>query len=290
MTIEKTASTEKSTVDPETSSLDLLIEDCGEAPETPEWPENGDVERCPRAGTIAAYDTAGDWYHAWETSCKTWQCPHCGPRKTAELCRKIEAAKPTKFITLTTVHRKGRTPREVWNEARRQISELAKKYRKELGEFEYARILEPHKSGYPHFHLVARSPYIPQEHLSRRWQQLTGAFIVDIRRVNPNWQVAKYVAKYLTKTMRPQIGTETHKDGKFISERRVSASRHFFAAPEEHEPSDFDLCEIRRFGSNLPSTARWEFPNADWEKQTPWHWISKGYRPEIIYEPDEGTF
>jgi len=256
--------------------LDLFIEDCGTAGKTAEWPPDGDVKRCPRAGTIAAYDCRGDWWHLWETSCKTWHCSVCGPRKTRQLCDAVAKARPNRFVTLTTAGHGTRTPREVWNEARRQISELAKTFRRTHGEFEYCRVLEPHKSGYPHFHLIVRSPYIEKEELSRRWAHLSGAFIVDIRRINPARNVARYVAKYLTKCPK-----------NLITERRVTQTRNFFEPPEEREPNGYHLAELRRFGTDLPGTAYWEFPNAEWEKETPYHWLTPGHRNP---EEDDAEF
>lgn len=58
---------------------------------------------------------------------------------------------------------------------------------------------ELHRSGYPHLHVVARSPFIPQKWLSERWSQLGIGSIVDIRKIFKHETAARYIAKYLGK-------------------------------------------------------------------------------------------
>ena len=66
-------------------------------------------------------------------------------------------------------------------------------------EIEYFLVWERTKAGWPHAHLLLRAPYVPQAWLSRHWEELTGARIVDIRRVHTAGQVVSYISKYLSK-------------------------------------------------------------------------------------------
>jgi hypothetical protein len=77
--------------------------------------------------------------------------------------------------------------------------------------------METHKSGYPHFHLVARSDFIQAERMSRWWQELTEAYIVDIRAIRSKQNVARYVGKYITKQLHVPF-----------TQRRVTWSKGFF--------------------------------------------------------------
>jgi hypothetical protein len=135
---------------------------------------------------------------------------------------KCELAKPTKLITLTVNPEYYVFPRDAYDKTRRQVTELAKKLRKPGKEFEYLRVLEVTKKGWPHYHLVARTPYIPQKQLSDLWASMTGAPIVDIRTVQQSTNVFKYVLKYLCKqTYVPWTN------------RRISWTKNFFPKPEE---------------------------------------------------------
>ena len=128
---------------------------------------------------------------------------------------RIRTANPTKFITLTTLHKGERDERlAIMVKA---LPRLATAVRKARGEFEYLRMLEQCEDGYPHFHLLARSNFIPHSDLRELWKKLTGASIVDIRKAHG--RSTGYIAKYLTKA-RDASGNWTR--------QRVSVSKHFW--------------------------------------------------------------
>lgn len=63
----------------------------------------------------------------------------------------------------------------------------------------YFAVVERHKSGRPHLHVLLRCGYIPQTWLSLEMNRLAGSPIVDIRKVSGTKQAAAYVAKYIGK-------------------------------------------------------------------------------------------
>jgi len=215
---------------------------------------------CPRATTTQGYEVNGGFWHLIGGRCNAWSCASCGPIRTRSLCLRLALAEPTRFITLTCGSPKGRTPREVWDDTRRQVPELIRKIRYELGYCEYARVLEVHKSGYPHFHLLARAPFIKQESLSRWWHQLTDAFIVDIRRVNPKDHVADYLGKYLTKQLVVPF-----------TDRRVTNSRQFFPPKQKRDKSENCFAEITREHIPLHEYIASQYPDATLE------WLSSAH-------------
>jgi hypothetical protein len=81
------------------------------------------------------------------------------------------------------------------------FAKLVQKYRRKYGEFEYLAVWELTKQGTPHIHVLQRGGFIPQTTLSEDWSTLTGSFIVDIRAVKSQEEVARYVTKYLTKSL-----------------------------------------------------------------------------------------
>ena len=64
---------------------------------------------------------------------------------------------------------------------------------------EYLTVVEATKRGWPHLHVLTTRRWIDQRWLSELWERLTGAKIVDIRRVVNARMQASYVAKYLGK-------------------------------------------------------------------------------------------
>lgn len=182
---------------------------------------------CPNAMTHVRRERRGGPWEIRALRCNQWQCPYCGQRRAFQLAIRCEQAEPTKFITLTIQPKFFQTPREAYDQTRRKVSDFAKVLRLGGRTFEYLKVLEATKKGWPHYHLIARTPYVPQKLLSVEWAKLTGAPIVDVRAVKKKEGVFKYVLKYLCKQA-------------YIpwTNRRVSWSRDFFPTKEPTEPID----------------------------------------------------
>lgn len=132
--------------------------------------------------------------------CKQWDCPTCGSLKAFKTAAKIATGSPNKFLTLTLDPKFYHTTALALDHLKRSFSKLVRLIRKQFGPFHYAAVLELQKSGMPHYHICARSKYIPQRWLSVQWQRLTRATNVDIRAVKNQSKVASYLCKYLAKT------------------------------------------------------------------------------------------
>jgi hypothetical protein len=136
-----------------------------------------------------------------ELRCKSWSCPRCRPRRQRRLRFQALAGKPITFITLTCkpdlYEAPGDAARDItkaWRAARRAIEA---KLRGRKGE--YLTVVEATERGWPHLHILTTRRWIDQRWLSALWKRLTGAHIVDIRRVKNARMAASYVAKYLGK-------------------------------------------------------------------------------------------
>jgi len=134
--------------------------------------------------------------------CKRWSCPDCGPRKAWLFQRKIaEKAQEfglSRFLTLTL----GRE-RQTGKEGVRQIRETWRKFRVYLQRkfgvtVSFINVLEFHKSGVPHLHVLV-DRFIKQSWISASWSSLGGGKIVDIRHVADLDKVGWYIGKYLSK-------------------------------------------------------------------------------------------
>ena len=112
---------------------------------------------------------------------------------------------------------KWESPEAAWRGTSPQVPELCRILRKERGECEYLRVTELHKSGWPHYHCLIRSSFLPQKRISELWDQLTKAPVVDIRKVDNTFSSFRYLVKYLTKLHKIEW-----------TDRHVSYSRGFF--------------------------------------------------------------
>jgi hypothetical protein len=171
---------------------------------------------CTSATTLVGYSQDLEETVIIGITCKRWGCRFCGQAKIRKLAAIATEAKPTSLVTLTVDPALHENPRHAYDQTRRKVATLSQQLRKAYGEFEYLRVLEITKKGWPHYHLVSRCPYIPQAAISTVWATLTGAPIVDIRKIKRTQDVYYYVIKYLSKQHYIRW-----------TDRRVTMSRHF---------------------------------------------------------------
>jgi hypothetical protein len=134
--------------------------------------------------------------------CKTWVCEYCGPRKAWRYKQAIRAIAErhslTRFLTLTL------DPSKIEGDPVRYLRRVFNKFRVSLlrkfgCSVTYIAILEFHKSGIPHLHVLINR-FILQRWISESWSALGGGEIVDIRFVDVH-RISHYLAKYLTKEL-----------------------------------------------------------------------------------------
>ena len=136
-------------------------------------------------------------------TCKCWDCPGCGPRKANRYRKAIgrlaEAHRLNVMLTLTLDPKKlaGQDSTRYINQIFRHFRTYLKRKLKRTPK--YIRILEYHKTGIAHLHVLIHG-YIPQQWISDAWSSLGGGTVVDIRRVSMH-KVSHYLSKYLTKQM-----------------------------------------------------------------------------------------
>jgi hypothetical protein len=121
------------------------------------------------------------------------------------------------MLTLTLDPKYYLNPKDAWQKTAKLVPELIRKLRPKFGDIEYLRVTELHKSGWPHYHLLLRSRYLPYEIVKTLWETLTGAIKVDLRQVDKTFSAYWYLTKYLAKL-----------HNKHWTDRHVSTSRKFF--------------------------------------------------------------
>jgi hypothetical protein len=164
------------------------------------------------------------------TGCRSWTCDICAPLRKARCEIQARRGQPTKFLTLTCNPRIGASPADRRKRMGAAFPLLIHRMERYLKiKIEYFAVTEQHKSGEPHLHILLRCGYVPQQLISKWWNELTGAFRVDIRQIKDKTKAAKYIAKYLNKGLH-----------KFGTSKRYWMSRGWELPPGEGEkPTDW---------------------------------------------------
>lgn len=209
---------------------------------------NSDLNRvlpiCPTSTTATAWSQALGRSVLISVGCRRWGCVFCGRHKVAKLSRRVEEAKPNRLITLTVDTKLWGDPRAAYDGTRRHLGTWTRAMRRG-GPVEYFRVLELTKRGWPHYHLMVRSRYLPHRDVQKTWAELTGATIVDVRQIRQRDSVYWYLTKYLAK--------QSYCD---FTERRTSQTSGFFPPKRPYPP--LDLVGYEREGMTVHRWLQWK--------------------------------
>jgi hypothetical protein len=168
-------------------------------------------------------------------NCKTWTCSYCGPRRAWQYREAIrhtaEQLELKRFLTLTL------DPSKIEGDPVRFLRKVFNKFRVYLlrkynCSITYIAVLEFHKSGIPHLHILL-DRFIPQRWISESWSSLGGGSIVHIKLVDVH-RIAHYLAKYLTKELLMSAPARS---------RRVTTSRSIHLLAKKKSDSKWVLLE-----------------------------------------------
>lgn len=227
---------------------------------------------CPHAMTLTAWAADRHARLLFSTTCHRWSCGWCARQKIKKLAHLTALAGPNRFLTLTLDpwlrDAAGRqagprysSPRVAFEETAPMVSQLMKRLRQRFGEIEYLRVTEVTQQGWPHYHMLLRSAYLPHAVVKEAWQSLSGATIVDVRQVKKEFRAYWYLVKYLA-NLRDKSWTDRH----------VSYSRGFFPCPV-NEPSD-----------RQPLTDKYQDP------RHPHHYLAEEWPDDVVLPIAPGIF
>lgn len=185
---------------------------------------------CLSAHSLLAHTVGGDAQYLIGLTCKSWKCRYCAATKIKRLSWLTRRAEPNRLLTLTVDPKLYDHPRQAFDRTRAFVPELIRSLRVRFGPIEYLRVTECTKTGWPHYHLLVRSGFLPHAVVKSEWNRLTGAQIVDLRKVDKAFGAYVYLTKYLTK-MHNLDWTERH----------VSYSRQFFPSDPKEEYRSAEL-------------------------------------------------
>jgi hypothetical protein len=162
------------------------------------------------AGCQVEYSKEKGKYRIVGSYCHNRHCEPCMRAKSACITHNLreqlkkQQAKQHRFITLTKLH----------NDAplKQQIKQLYAQYKKLRATPEWKKTqkggaatlevkwIPGSKKWHPHLHIITEGHSLSTYTLSALWKQITGdSFIVDIRLISADKDVAYYVGKYVTK-------------------------------------------------------------------------------------------
>jgi len=176
----------------------------------------------------------GDHIAATTLRCRSWTCPECFDGRKRQLIAQAHRGRPNTFLTLTVKRSSYDNPSmaaqalaRAWRiiakravrEASRDVSKnpypfgacdgeewdlngkkhWPRQVRYKGKNLEYLVVIEAHKSGWPHLHVLCRSEWIDHAWLQAQTIDLLDAHRVDVERINRRSEVNAYCAKYCGK-------------------------------------------------------------------------------------------
>lgn len=181
---------------------------------------------CPHAQSFLCYSLTHHAQILYCLPCRRWSCRLCAETKIKRIACSVRRARPNRLLTLTINPALYESPRDAFEQTSKKVPLLIRKLRKKFGEVEYLRVTEVTKNGWPHYHLLVRSGYLPHAVVKALWSEMTGAKIVDLRQVKQSFHAYQYLVKYLSKLHKLEW-----------TERHVSMSKQF-AEKDEWEPEN----------------------------------------------------
>lgn len=155
----------------------------------------------PYCGEQTLVKHVGAARHARSLLCHSWTCPDCSDSRKRGLIAQAISGAPNLFLTLT-IRRTGngspdqaaKTLARCWRLVRLRI--LRRYGWKRLP---FLAVFEPHKSGWPHLHILLRSAFIDITFIRSCMSELADSPQVYIEWIDNRGRVAGYCAKYCGK-------------------------------------------------------------------------------------------
>ena len=151
--------------------------------------------------------------------CGSWTCPYCRERNlkrlqyrifNGEISRGLDNIYGQKFLTLTCPgreYRESHTPLEAHEEMQKDFAKLIKALKKRHGNFFYIKVVEKHKDGFPHIHVLLSGNAISgkniKEEIEELWRYKYGMGFCWIVLIKKGFRAGiKYITKYLVKDLK----------------------------------------------------------------------------------------
>lgn len=157
--------------------------------------------------------------------CDSYFCERCAKKKRVKLIKRVQknlSGKNIRFLTLT-FDTKQYTPDDTYKLGSEYFHRFIKYLKYHNFKFQYFKVLEFTKSGLAHYHVLLDC-YIPVSIIKNIWFQITGSYIVFIKKVRSVKKIISYILIYMTK-----VSDFVNNQIFYLNRlRRYSYSRFFF--------------------------------------------------------------
>lgn len=160
--------------------------------------------------------------------CKRWSCPECARLNRDRVMKLAAAGKPNLFMTLTCDPKRYASPSEAAQDMRRGLVALRRRIERrwKVKNIPFIVVFERHKSGWPHMHLLLRAPYMHWKVLRGMWDDIIGAYEVDVRQIKKKSSVLYYVTKYIGKQLEKFEGCKRYWRSQNYCGARIKEPKH----------------------------------------------------------------
>ena len=131
--------------------------------------------------------------------CKSWQCERCRPAKRMQWQDLIAAGNPNRHLVLTIRPSDFSSPEAALAAMLDAWPKFLARIRRAYGPTAYVRVVELTKNGFPHFHVLLRSAFLPRARLIKWWTSYGLGSYLWINPVAAGSHHARYITKYLHK-------------------------------------------------------------------------------------------
>ena len=140
--------------------------------------------------------------------CKRWSCDECAQANRHRVMHHARCGRPNMFLTLTCDPKRHADPDSAAREMKRGLVALRRRIERrwKVKNIPFIVVYEKTKKGWPHMHLLLRAPFMHWKVLRAMWEDITGAFEVDVRFIKKASQVLFYVTKYIGKDLHAFAG------------------------------------------------------------------------------------
>lgn len=162
--------------------------------------------------------------------CRSWGCDYCQPMRQRQLLALAFSGAPNRFITITCRRGQRATPDEAAKALAEAWRTVIRRWRRlsPQNTGEYLCVIEAHKSGWPHLHILFRGAWMAWSYLKSQMTSLLNSPSVYIKYMSKSSLVAAYVTKY--------CGKAPHR---FATTKRYWSSKKYSLKQSTDAPKDF---------------------------------------------------